>query len=117
MRCMVCGAEMRVMQVVPDDTMAVPGYERHTLQCSDCGDVETRLMFSREKTPVDNAPIPQMTPVAPRESGREHLAPASDPEREPVVAETKPERARAAAPSAWARAVALFRGRSPDTGS
>ena len=34
MRCMACGAEMQVVQVVPDDTLMVPGYEHHTLQCS-----------------------------------------------------------------------------------
>jgi hypothetical protein len=107
MRCMVCGAEMRVMQVVPDETMAVPGYERHTLQCSDCGDVETRLVFSREKTPVDRAPIPPAAAAVPDPQG----------ERESVAAESKPERERVAAPSAWARAVALFRGRSPGKGS
>jgi len=34
---------MHVVQVVPDDTLMVPGYERHTLQCSGCNDIERRL--------------------------------------------------------------------------
>jgi hypothetical protein len=104
---MVCGAEMRVMQVVPDETMAVPGYEHHTLQCSECGDVETRLVFSREKTPVDSVAVPSATLAAPE----------SPPERERVAEEPKPEGERVAAPSAWARAVALFRGRPAGKGS
>src|SRR5882672_9696736 len=108
MRWMVCGAEVRGLQVVPDEIMAVPRYERPTLQCSDCGDVETRLVFSRERTPVDSASAAAATSIA---------SPASNPERERVTAEAKPEPARAAAPSAWARAVALFRGRSADKSS
>jgi len=58
---MACGAEMRVVQVVPDETMMVPGYEHHTLQCTGCNDVERRLVFSRGKTPVDNVPAPPTT--------------------------------------------------------
>ena len=47
MRCVPCGAEMRLMQVVGDDTMMVPGYEHHTFECSTCGEVERRLVFNR----------------------------------------------------------------------
>ena len=123
MRCMVCGAEMRVMQVVPDETMAVPGYERHTLQCSDCGDVETRLVFSREKTPVDSVPTPPVAPVAPQsvapgpQPEREHVAAQAKPDSEPAAAGSKPGGERVAAPSAWARALAMFRGRPTDKAS
>jgi len=50
MRCLVCAAEMWVTQVVQDDTMPVPGFEHHTLECSECGDIERRLVFTRENT-------------------------------------------------------------------
>jgi len=50
MRCLVCAAEMYVTQVVQDDTMPVPGFEHHTLECLECGDIECRLVFTREKT-------------------------------------------------------------------
>ena len=43
MRCMACGAEMRLMSAVPDETLMVPGYEHHTLQCMGCNDIERRL--------------------------------------------------------------------------
>jgi hypothetical protein len=46
----MCAAEMYVTQVVQDDTMPVPGFEHHTLECLECGDIERRLVFTREKT-------------------------------------------------------------------
>ena len=49
MRCLVCAAEMYVTQVVQDGTMPVPGFEHHTLECLECGDIERRLVFTREK--------------------------------------------------------------------
>ena len=50
MRCLMCAAEMYVTQVVQDDTMPVPGFEHHTLECLECGNIERRLVFTREKT-------------------------------------------------------------------
>jgi uncharacterized Zn finger protein len=50
MRCLMCAAEMHVTQVVQDDTMPVPGFEYHTLECLECGNIERRLVFTREKT-------------------------------------------------------------------
>jgi len=50
MRCLVCAAEMYVTQVEQDRTMPVPGFEHHTLECLECGDIERRLVFTREKT-------------------------------------------------------------------
>jgi len=48
MRCIACGAEMQVVRVERDDSMMVPGYERQTLQCPTCKEVERRLVFSGE---------------------------------------------------------------------
>ena len=50
MRCLVCAAEMYLTHVVEDDTMPVPGFEHHTLECLECGNIERRLVFTREKT-------------------------------------------------------------------
>jgi hypothetical protein len=89
---MACGAEMRLMQVVPDETLEVPGYEHHTLQCSGCNDVEQRLVFNRESAARAAEPVPEsVAPPVP-----------------PVAAESSE---RIAVPSAWKRAVAMFRGR------
>jgi hypothetical protein len=92
MRCMACGAEMQVVQVVPDNTLLVPGYEHHTLQCSGCNDIERRLVFNREA--AERAAAAEATPAAPP------AEPVAEPANEP-----------AAAPSAWQRAFAMFRGR------
>ena len=46
MRCLACDAEMRLVQAVADETVLVRGFERHTFLCSDCGDVECRLVFT-----------------------------------------------------------------------
>src|SRR5882757_7593490 len=64
MRCMSCGAEMRMLQVEPDDTMMVPGYERQTLQCSGCNEVERRTVFSGENSsrPAEPSLVPS-TPL------------------------------------------------------
>jgi hypothetical protein len=50
MRCLMCAAEMYVTQAVQDATMPVPGFEHHTLECLECGDIERRLAFTRERT-------------------------------------------------------------------
>ena len=49
MRCVACDAEMRVVGIAPDHTMMVPGYERHTWQCSECIGQEQRLVFRRDE--------------------------------------------------------------------
>ena len=87
MRCMVCGAEMRLMQVVQDNTMMVSGYEHHTLQCSGCDEVERRFVFSRASEPSEPVLVPSMYPLV------------------------------QSVPNVWARAVARLRGRQIDKGA
>ena len=57
---------MLLMQTVQDDTMAVAGFEHRTFMCSDCHDVESRLVFAR---PVEQtgSTVPEHTapPIAP----------------------------------------------------
>jgi hypothetical protein len=52
MRCLICGAEMSLEQVIGED--CPPGFERRTFLCSVCGDTEQRL-----------APIQQIEPSTP----------------------------------------------------
>ena len=56
MRCMTCGGEMILMNVVEDNTVAVPGFERHTFMCSECRDTERRLVFTKDGRESDPAP-------------------------------------------------------------
>jgi hypothetical protein len=81
MRCMACGAEMRVVEVAADDTMRVAGYEYHTLQCSGCDDIERRLVFSREATVRPAKPAPPHQPS---------VAPADPPAELPLAAQPVP---------------------------
>jgi hypothetical protein len=81
MRCMACGAEMRLLQVVRDNRLMLSGYEHHRLQCASCGETEQRFVFSRESVHVEPVPIP---------TSRLSMMPP--------------------APGVWARAVAKLRG-------
>jgi hypothetical protein len=99
MRCMACGEEMRVVRVVPDDTMPVAGYEHHTLECPACHEVESRLAFTREiePVPVELEPSP-VEPEMPPEPVQDEL------KNEPVAVQ-KPE----AAGGSWTRAIDRLR--------
>ena len=52
MRCVSCGEEMRLLQVVEEMTMMVTGYEKHSFECSGCREVEQRLVFTKRKGPI-----------------------------------------------------------------
>jgi hypothetical protein len=45
MRCPGCGAEMHLIEVAPDKTKMVPGYEQHTFECSSCHEQVRQLVF------------------------------------------------------------------------
>jgi hypothetical protein len=101
---MACGEEMRLVQVVPDDTMPVPGYEHHTLECPGCHEVERRLVFTREIEPVPFEPRP-LPPAPPRaELAAASAAPSAD-----IAPNAAPAARSATAPSSWARAVDRLR--------
>jgi hypothetical protein len=82
MRCLACGAEMHLIEVAPDETMMVPGYEEHTFECSGCHDHVRRLVF-----------IPRA--IEPLTSERMRLPPAG----------LKTQNKGVTAKGVWARAV------------
>ncbi len=55
---MACDGEMILMKVVQDDTMPIPGFEHHTFMCSNCHDVERRLVFTKDGRESDAEPMP-----------------------------------------------------------
>jgi hypothetical protein len=55
MKCVACGAGMRLMQV-ETDTATVCGIERHTFRCSACPQSAQRLMFNRARMSSINVP-------------------------------------------------------------
>jgi hypothetical protein len=67
MRCLACGAEMRLEEVARDETVPVSGFMRHTFECSVCGDIEQRLAFIGRVEPsnVDAIPLHSAPPVSP----------------------------------------------------
>jgi hypothetical protein len=62
MRCMMCDAEMILMKVIEDETMAVPGFERRAYMCSVCHDTESRLVFNNHAKERDTEALPVPTP-------------------------------------------------------
>jgi hypothetical protein len=102
MRCLSCGAEMDRIEIVPDHTMMVRGYEHHTWQCSSCSETERRLVYSGP----NGAAHPQKFPPRPR------------PEPEPPAPTAFPALTRAdqaaEVASAWRRTFAKLRARQGD---
>jgi hypothetical protein len=112
---------MLLMKVVQDDTMAVPGFEHHTLMCSACYDVERRLVFARPDapSPAEVAPSPAEVEPSPAEAGPGPAEAEPSPAEQvpvhpapPISPASPPASERIEAPGVWARALARFRGRS-----
>jgi hypothetical protein len=91
MQCLGCRADnqMRLMDVVRDDTIKVPVIEHHTYMCSACRHIARRLVFRRAKTPITHLPV-ITTPIDELWKGR------------------------VAAPRAWGNAVEKLRSRQTD---
>ena len=62
MKCVACGAGMRLMQV-ETDTVAVCGIERHIFRCSACPQGAQRLMFNRAR--MSSIHLPDAAAVRP----------------------------------------------------
>ena len=65
MRCMACGGEMTLMNIVKDDTTLVPCFEHHTFTCSECQDIERRLVFVKHSGEGDTETVQEAPPIAP----------------------------------------------------
>ena len=83
MKCVACGAAMRLMQV-QTDTATVCGIERHIFSCSACPQSAQRLMFNRARMSGINVPA------------------AATPTEAPAI---KLQAAQAAGLSGWMRAI------------
>jgi hypothetical protein len=58
MKCLACGAKMRLMQMEPraDPTSEV-AFERHTFKCSACPQLSQRMVFSRPRSPITDLSV------------------------------------------------------------
>jgi hypothetical protein len=57
MRCLACGAEMRLIQTAPDETTMFAGYEQYTFECSGCRLQVRRLVSHHEIGPFAEEPM------------------------------------------------------------
>jgi hypothetical protein len=80
MRCMACGAEMILTNVVQDETMAVPGFEHQTFMCSECHDVERRFVFTKQDRDGDSEPMPEQAEPSPVPASTVHEEQAAAPD-------------------------------------
>ena len=70
---------MILMNVAQDDIMGVPGFEHRTFACSDCQDIERRLVFTKQSGEDDTEPMPSQAapPIAPASTVQdEYVAPS-----------------------------------------
>jgi hypothetical protein len=86
---------MALSNVELADTLPVPGFEYHTFMCSECRDVERRLVFIKQGRPGDAEPMPAH-PAPP-------IAPPSPHQDQPI-----------ATPGFFRRVLAKLRGREAD---
>jgi hypothetical protein len=103
---------MLLVDVVRDDTMKVPAFEKQIFMCSECRHITRRLVFSRAKMPVTHLPI-ITTPIDKLWKGR-----VAAPRVWENAVETLrsrqidlKERAPAAKTAAWTKAVEKVRSR------
>jgi hypothetical protein len=77
------------VQTVPDETMVVPGFEHHILNCPRCHDEERRLVFIRQ-------PEPLSPPIETDEIDRDFLDATLQPVGETAAADGAPQEASSA---------------------
>src|SRR5712692_1870303 len=104
MRCMACGGNMRLVRVVPDHGMAVPGFKTQTLKCPGCQDTEQRLVFDR---PAKIERFHDASPVAVEDEAG--LKEGEAILRQAMEKVSGPDHLEAR--SAWMRTVAKLRGK------
>jgi len=104
MRCLACGAEMRLMDVRTDAT-TVCGIERHTFRCSACAHTAQRLMLNRVRIPITNLPVVSKAPVIDVQNGRPAAQSAWAKSIEKVNSKQADLKQRAAATTDWGSVV------------
>ena len=60
MHCTACDAELILTNVVPENTVAVRGFEHHTFICSGCHSTVRRVVFTRHGREEDPTPPPNL---------------------------------------------------------
>jgi hypothetical protein len=80
MRCLLCGAEMRLEEEAEIETVPVSEFQRCTFKCSVCGDVEQRLLLHKDVEPLRAEAAPLCAQMVPsRTDHPERPAPSGAP--------------------------------------
>jgi hypothetical protein len=108
MRCLLCNAEMILMEVVEDDTILVPGFEHHTLMCSECHDVERRFIFTKHSRESKPEPVQAAPLIACEQSDNEPIPLNMAPS---IAPSSTVQDKRVVTPGLFRRAIAKVRGR------
>jgi predicted nucleic-acid-binding Zn-ribbon protein len=75
MRCIACGATMRLEQVVPTKVMRAQGYEYRSFKCSRCPWTERRLAFTpQDASSSDEPPSSRTVPRSVEAPSKDTLA-------------------------------------------
>src|SRR5215203_1640342 len=77
MRCLACGREMKLVNVVADDRMMVPGFERQTFTCLVCKDTERRFVFNNRGKEHSSVASPPLAPTSENIEDNANTAPPS----------------------------------------
>ena len=64
MRCLACGGEMVLIEVVEDKTVMVRGFEHQTFECPACNEIDRRHAFKKQDTEHDTEAVGTSPPIA-----------------------------------------------------
>jgi hypothetical protein len=88
MRCLLCGAEMRLEEEAEIKTVPVSEFQRCTFKCSVCGDVEQRLLLHTDVESLRAEAAPLRVEMVPSRNGHpERQVPSETPISPPPAAE------------------------------
>jgi len=88
MRCLLCGAEMRLEEEAEIKTVPVSEFQRYTFKCSVCGDVEQRLLLHTDVESLRAEAAPLRADTVPSRNGHpERQVPSEIPISPPPAAE------------------------------
>ena len=92
MRCMACGGGMILVNVAQNDTMGISGFEHHTFTCSECRDIERRLVFTKHgrEGGAEPTPIQAPQPVMPASTAQDERGVPSVSDTEPAPVQAPP---------------------------
>jgi hypothetical protein len=79
------------VQTVPNETMTVPGFEHHILNCPRCHDEERRLVFIRQPAPLSPPGQTESAPIQTEGMARDFVDATLQPVGDPAAADGAPQ--------------------------